>query len=197
MRISTFCTSLFVFAAVMSVQQLSMADSSTTVKEYSIKQTTPSVGTNLTKIIVKAGTIPLNKPYGELTAEQKQELRDKYDNMPVTDEPPFPVKGLMPFYRAIGTVHEALSLQYKGNLNVNVLVDSQGDPKSVDVMDSPNEDITKAAISVLMKQKYKPAVCGGQPCSMQFPLHAELVGPNDENLTNLNGAGAAVIRNAK
>jgi hypothetical protein len=38
--------------------------------------------------------------------------------------------------------------------------------------------MTKAMASVLMLEKYKPAVCGGSPCQMQFPFrmnfHVEL-----------------------
>ena len=194
MRIKKIGFSSLALISFLSLQHVALADTGTDVKHYAIKQSTPSVGTNLTKEIVKAGTIPLNKHYDELTVEQKQTLRDAYDSMPATDEPPFPAKGLYSIYKAIGTAHEALELQYKGDLNINVLVDSQGNPKSVTVMDSPNEDITKAAVFALMHQQYKPAVCGGQPCTMQFPLHAELVGPTDENLTNLKGTGVQITK---
>jgi ribosomal protein S13 len=189
MRIKNITFSSLAFISFLSLQHLALADNGTEVKHYAIKQSTPSVGTNLTKEIVKAGTIPLNKRYDELTTEQKQTLRDEYDSMPVTDEPPFPVKGLYPIYKAIGTAHEALELQFKGPLNINVLVDSEGNPKSVNVMESPNEDVTKAAVYALMHQQYKPAVCAGQPCAMQFPLHADLVGPSEDNLTNINAPG--------
>lgn len=161
------------------------------VRHYSVKQSTPSVGTNMTKEIVKAGTVPLNKPYDQLTTEQKNTIKAEYDSLGDADEPPFPVKGLLPIYRAIGNAHENLELQYKGSLTLYVLVDSEGNPKSVDVMNSPNEDITKAATFALMNQKYKPAVCAGQPCAMKFPLHAELVGPDVDNLSNFNAPGVS------
>ena len=183
MNFSVISKSLLVCALTMALQHVACADEP--VKQYGIKQTTPSVGTHLTKEIVKAGTIPLNKKYDELSDEQKQTIRDQYDHMPATDEPPFPAKGLYSFYKAVGSAHEALDLQYRGSLTVNVAVDSSGNPTKVDVMDSPSEEITRAAVFALMNQKYKPAVCGGQPCAMQLPLHAELVNPSTDAV-NMN-----------
>ena len=182
-------SSLLAIMLVAAVQQGASADE---VKHYSIKQSKPSVGTNMTKEIVKAGTVPLNKTYGELTTEQKNSIKAEYDNMPEGDEPPFPVKGLNPIYRAIGYAHENLELQYKGSLTLYVLVDGEGNPKSVDVMNSPNEDISKAATFALMSQKYKPAVCSGQPCAMKLPIHAELVGPEVDTLSTFNAPGVLV-----
>ena len=182
-------SSLLTIMLVAAVQQGALADE---VRHYGIKQTNPSVGTNMTKEIVKAGTVPLNKPYNELTADQKNTIKAEYDNMPEGDEPPFPVKGLNPIYRAIAHAHENLELAYKGSLTLYVLVDGEGNPKSVDVMNSPNEDISKAATFALMNQKYKPAVCSGQPCAMKLPIHAELVGPDVDTLSTFNAPGVLV-----
>ncbi|MET3108132.1 hypothetical protein AAKU67_002424 [Oxalobacteraceae bacterium GrIS 2.11] len=189
MRIKNMTVSLLTLLLAAGIPHSAMADSDASVKHYTIKQSAPMVGTNLKKDIVKAGTIPLNKPYDELTAEQQQTLRDAYDNMPKTDEPPFPEKGLYPIYKAIASAHENLSLAYKGALNINVLVDSEGNPQSVEVMDTPNEDISKAAVAAAMRQKYKAAVCGGQHCTMKLPVHADLIGPDETNLSGFNTPG--------
>jgi hypothetical protein len=45
------------------------------------------------------------------------------------------VKGLFPIY----------NLQYKGSFSIYVLIDSTP-PQSVDVLSSPDEEITKAAV---------------------------------------------------
>lgn len=177
MNTSKFRMPLLMFVSALCMQQVTFAEDA--VRHYSIKQSAPSVGTNITKEIVKAGTIPLNKPYADLSTEQKNALRAEYDHMPDSDEPPFPVKGLFAIYKAIANAHEALELQYMGAFNANVSVDSEGKPTSVDVIDSPDAGITNAATFVLMNIKYKPAQCSGQPCSMQMPIHAELVGPTD------------------
>jgi len=167
-----------------AVVQQSLADEP--VKHYAIKQSAPSVGTNMTKDIVKAGTIPLNKHFDELTADQKAILRSEYDHMPDTDEPPFPVKGLFSIYKSIAIAHENLELQFQGPLTAYVLVDSEGNPKSVEITASPDEQITNAVTYALMNVKYKPAVCSGHACAMQMALHAELVSPSDSGSTGNN-----------
>jgi len=190
MKFAAIRSALFLCILTTTLPQSAVAEEA--VKQYGIKQTTPSVGTSLTKIIVKAGTIPLNKSFDELTEEQKQTLRDQYDHMPAGDEPPFPAKGLFRFYRAVGTAHESTGLQNLGILSLNVTVDATGKATSVDVTDSPGEDITKAAVLALMNQSYKPAVCNGQPCVMQLPLRAELVGTDTSILSNANTPGVNI-----
>ena len=45
---------------------------------------------------------------------------------------------------------------------------------AVSVFESPDPEITRVAASVLMLSKFKPAVCAGRPCAMQFPLEVNL-----------------------
>ena len=124
MRLKRTNLALLTILIALTAQHAAFADNESNIKHYGIKQTSPSVGTNLTREIVKAGTIPLNKPYDELTPAQQQTLKDEYENLPAGDEPPFPVKGLFPIYKAIGIAHENSDLQYKGALNIYVLIDS-------------------------------------------------------------------------
>jgi hypothetical protein len=35
---------------------------------------------------------------------------------------------------------------------------------------SPSPEMTKFAASVLLLTRFKPAICGGQKCRMDFPL---------------------------
>jgi hypothetical protein len=65
-------------------------------------------------------------------------------------------------------------LRVEGDLTMFVDVDSEGHAVSVSVLQSPDAQFTQAAASVLMLQEYKPAVCGGKPCRMQFPLRMKL-----------------------
>ena len=51
-----------------------------------------------------------------------------------------------------------------------VTVDSQGRAKSVSVLQSPDPKMTQYAAGVLMLETYKPALCDGTPCTMQFPF---------------------------
>jgi hypothetical protein len=169
-------------AGVTLVVSAVFAEQTNDKTQYTIKQDRPSLGTSMKKVIVFTGTIPLDKTYDQLTTEEQNTLKENYENMPAGDEPPFPLSGLMPIYKAIGRAHEDLRLKYKGKLVMYVLVDSEGNPKSVSVETSPFPSITQATAYVLMLQKFKPAVCSGKPCSMQFPVTAELVGPIEEDL---------------
>lgn len=49
-------------------------------------------------------------------------------------------------------------------------IDAHGNAIAVEVFKSPDPQMTKAMAGVLMLEKYKPAVCGGSPCQMQFPF---------------------------
>ena len=51
-----------------------------------------------------------------------------------------------------------------------VEIDSQGKPVSVSVYQSPDPKMTQVVGTILMLQSYKPALCNGEPCSMQFPF---------------------------
>jgi hypothetical protein len=188
-KINSSLLTLLCFALIL---KSAFADEPTEKARYTIKQDKPSVGSSMRQVIVIAGTIPLNKTYDQLTPEEKNTLKSNYENMPASDEPPFPVDGLMPIYKSIGHAHENLSLKYKGKLTMYVLVDSQGKPKSVSVDASPDPEITNAVAHLLMLQKFKPAICSGQPCSMEFPVTADLVGPMEEDF---NGQNPGVLIN--
>jgi len=155
-------------------------------QEYTIKQTKPNVGTLLRRDIVKAGTIPLDKKYGELTPEQQKALKAQYEHMGDQDEPPFPADGLLPAYKAVALAHEKFDLRHKGTLVLYVDVDSDGKAKGVSVETSPDPDISKEVGMFLMVQKYKPAMCKGVPCAQVFPLRAELVGPEGSDMATGN-----------
>lgn len=192
MRIKIIRVAVLALFTVVGTQQLGQAANSGELREYTVKQSAPSVGTNLKKDIVKTGTIPLDKTYAELTEDQKQRLKDVYDRMPAGDEPPFPEKGLLSIYRAVGTVHENTEYQHPGPLNVEVLVDSTGEPKSVDILTSPDADITTAVVTSLMHKKYKPAICSGQPCAMKMPIHAELLSLDSQAMKSYNAPGVSI-----
>jgi len=180
-----FSTALLMCLAAISFERSAFAADTV---HYGVKESQPRVGTTVPKEIVKAGAIPLNKSYSELTAEQKEALNAEYDHMAPGDEPPFPVKGLFPIYKAIARAHETLDLANRGEISFNVLIDSQGNPKSVEIVHTPNDEIAQVAVTTIMSQKYKPAVCAGKPCSMQLPLHAELIG-STSNISDSNTPG--------
>jgi hypothetical protein len=119
-------------------------------------------------VIAHAAKIPLRKRYGEMTSEEKAVIRRFYTEMGPDDEPPFPEAGME---RLIRTLHDAQShLRVNGNLYLVADVDSKGDVQSVAAYGSPDPDMTKFAASVIVLEKFKPALCAGTPCAQKFPF---------------------------
>jgi hypothetical protein len=135
---------------------------------YSLKQDEPNTGTNIKRSVAYGSVIPLDKRYGELSSEQQGYLRSQYESLGENDEPPFPVDGMGPITKAI--VAGQGKFLVRGDINVAVDVNSQGEAVSVSVLKSPDAEMTKFVATILMLEKYKPARCNGTPCAMQFPL---------------------------
>jgi hypothetical protein len=47
----------------------------------------------------------------------------------------------------------------------------------VKAIGSPSPEMTQFAASVLLLTKFKPAICGGQPCKMDYPFRFAFVMP--------------------
>ncbi|HEY8025083.1 MAG TPA: energy transducer TonB [Burkholderiaceae bacterium] len=184
MRI-THATYIVTALLLLSTQAPAMADE--TVKEYTIKQATPSTGSNFRREIVKAGTIPLDKSYADLTPQEKAAVKSQYEHMGDADEPPFPINGLRPLYVALAQAHEQYNLQYKGELLIYVNVDSTGKATSISIAKSPNPELSQSVANFMDLAKFKPASCNGKPCAQAFAFHAELIGP-DSALTSTANA---------
>lgn len=183
----------FSFVMSLSVGNVSATETAE-AQQYTIKQSEPSLGSNFRRDIIKAGAIPPNKHYGDLTAEEKEVLKSPYEKMQTNDEPPYPANGLMPILNAVRDIHEKTELQFKGPLTLYVDVDSEGKPKSVSVVQSPDKQITQVAALALMKQTYKPAVCNGTPCAMQYPFHVELIAGEEKDVHSLNPASGITVK---
>jgi hypothetical protein len=112
--------------------------------------------------------VPPEKTYAQLTPAEKQRIKDRYQNMPANDEPPYPLHGLVTIMRATEELQHKLLAQ--GVLDLAVTVDAHGTATTVEVYKSPDAKMTKAMADVLMLEKYKPAVCNGSPCQMKFPF---------------------------
>jgi len=174
------CISIVVVSCVSTISLAQIAPGETAARSASAtansrNMSTPSqeTGSIIKKDIRWDSKIPLNKTYAELTPEQKTELRKMYENLPEGDEPPFPEQGMKPIFSAIRKAQRIR--QARGELNMAVTVDAQGNATKVEdrggVYDA---QMTEIAQQVLLLTKYKPAVCGGQPCTMQFRFTQKL-----------------------
>ena len=145
----------------------------TSESEYGLKESLPSAGSSIRKYVLKSPGLPINKKYQELTDDERLLLSHKYDHVNAGDEPPFPANGLKPIYLEILKTQEKLRLS--GTLALVVAVDSSGHPTAVKRAPMDDSELTDAVETTLMQTTFKPAVCSGSPCAMDFPFQVELV----------------------
>jgi hypothetical protein len=112
--------------------------------------------------------VPINKRYAEMAPQEQNGLKSQYEKMGPNDEPPFPVNGLANLYKTM--IKGAEKFQVEGQLILFVDIDAQGKATSVSVVRSPDPEMTQFAAGILIFERYKPAVCDGTPCKMQFPF---------------------------
>jgi hypothetical protein len=139
------------------------------------QEATSETGTILKKDLRWTSRIPLNKTYGQLTEAQKAELHKMYETLPAGDEPPFPAEGIKPIFNAIKNAQRVL--QARGALDLAVTVGPDG--KAIKVDDYSNLRSTQmadVAQQVLLLTRYKPGMCSGSPCTMQYRFTQKLKG---------------------
>jgi hypothetical protein len=135
---------------------------------YRIKQDRPTTGTNISREIISATKVPLNRRYEDLTDEQKRVVRSQFDNLNPDDEPPYPANGLEPVFRLVQKAVQKLHV--RDELTVVALVDANGEATGVQVLRGTDQELIRAVATVLMTTKYKPALCAGKPCAMGYPF---------------------------
>lgn len=140
--------------------------------QYVVKDSIIPTGSLIARKMYRS-SLPINLPWASMTSEQQAKVRSQYVAMPAADEPPFPLNGTAGI---IGQLTEAQNLIcVSGLLDVAVRVDANGKAVSVDTYSSPSEQLTKFISSVLIREQYKPAVCGGKACVMEYPLRSQLI----------------------
>lgn len=142
---------------------------------YTLAPDRPVTGTHIPRALVTGTRIPFDKSYAELSPEQQSMLKADYGNMGPSDEPPFPLNGLREVSLAIA--HADVNAAVNGELVMQVDVNSNGDATRVTTVRTPNAHVARIAAAALQREKYKPALCRGQPCAMPFMFHVELSPP--------------------
>jgi hypothetical protein len=138
-------------------------------KQYRLNEEQPLTGSML-KHSGATGNLPYDKRYEDMTPEQRALVKAAYEPMPDADEPPFPADGLGPMMKAF---HKgANAYEPRGEIDMAVEVGPDGVGRSVQIYKTTDDPkFTRFAAGLLMFTKYKPAVCGGRPCTMWYPLH--------------------------
>jgi hypothetical protein len=137
--------------------------------DFRVKEERVRTGTLFIRDGVTKSEIALNRNYYELSPHDKEIVHGWYEYIAPGDEPPFPVDGLGPIYKAINKGRNIAPVAH-GDLFVAVTVGPDGKARDVQVFKSPGHDITRFVSEVLLLTRYKPAICSGKKCQMQFPL---------------------------
>ncbi|MGZ5181167.1 MAG: hypothetical protein ACXWC6_07505 [Ramlibacter sp.] len=135
---------------------------------FGIKEPEPRVGSNIRKYVSRGSMLPINRRYDQLTAEEKAHLLAVYESMGPDDEPPFPAEGLRPIHEAIQKAQQ--SLLVRGDLLMFATVGADGNVAEVKTIRSPDAQMAAVAAKVLFLTRFKPALCKGQPCRMDYPF---------------------------
>ena len=69
--------------------------------DTNVKETVPETGTRINRTIASSQRFPLNKKWSELSEEDRAVFRSQYEDMPNTDEPPYPIDGMAPIFRQL------------------------------------------------------------------------------------------------
>ena len=130
------------------------------------------VGSHITGTAGRAQGLPLNRRYAELDSGEKAVVRGQYEGMPAADEPPFPAEGLLPVFQAVQT--GAGKLPSLGQLTLVADVDSSGRVRHVDTFGKADPEFARFAARVLASTPFKPGLCAGKSCNMQFVLKMQI-----------------------
>jgi hypothetical protein len=140
-------------------------------KAYALRETQTRVVERLPETLLES-FIPPEKGWEDLTGAQRDSVRAEYPALEDGDEPPYPVGGPAMIYKVLLKARDVFE-PLKGRLSLYVLVGKDGTAKSVRAIGSPHPEVTRYAAAVTMRQKYKPAICHGEPCEMSYPLAFE------------------------
>jgi outer membrane biosynthesis protein TonB len=112
------------------------------------------------------GMLPYDRSYEQLSPEQKAMVRGQYDSVGPNDEPPYPKYGLSDVADAVARMPRRATLEGEVILTVNV--DERGIARSVSVYKTPDAKLSNAVAATLTRSKFKPGLCEGRPCAMDY-----------------------------
>jgi Gram-negative bacterial TonB protein C-terminal len=136
--------------------------------QYNIKNSDPPIGSNIRRNITEGSHIPINKTYSEMSSEEREAVHRYYEKIETGDEPPFPTEGLRPVHSAVAKAQQKLLVT--GKLVLLASVGPDGNVAEVKAIGSPSPEMVQAAASIVALTKFKPALCKGTPCKMDFPF---------------------------
>ncbi len=144
----------------------------TTHNLVEIRSDALKTGTRIRQRLLTA-SVPDDKEYAALSADEKARVRRDFAAMAPQDEPPYPTGGIKTL--CAGLVEAQARLRLEGELRMMVKVAADGSVSEVTTSASPDAQMTRVAAEMLKLQTFKPAQCRGQSCAMDFPLNIRLL----------------------
>lgn len=144
----------------------------TAKKQYVYKHDEARVGSYIPRNMTVTD-YPIDVSYADLTPEQRASWKSQYLSMPADDEPPFPVAGIKRTMKAV--LKAAQHTDSAGEIDAVVVVRDDGVPDSVTILKAPTPQLGTFVAQALMLEKFKPAICAGKPCAMEFPFKMRIV----------------------
>lgn len=135
------------------------------LSDHVLRKDDAFTGSNIKKNVPWNGPA-LNKRYHELSAEDKTNIKLSYKGMSAEDEPPYPLEGMRSIVAAADKIQQKLLVD--GDLQLEIEIDEMGDGDSVRILKTPNKKLAELMAAVLLLSKFKPAICSGQPCKMNY-----------------------------
>ncbi len=166
--LQTGALALAVLMILASTPSFSQTSAPAVTSEHGVRAEEAPTGSMIRRYAIRDTPLPVNKRYHEFSAEEKAKLHGYYENIVPGDEPPFPENGLNPVLNAIIKAQE--KLRVRGDLFLIASVGSDGLVSEVKAIGSPSPEMTQFAAATLVVTKFKPAICAGKPCAMQYPL---------------------------
>ncbi len=150
---------------------LSSATLASEPEKFAIKHEDAPLGSRMksTRFTIN---VPPEKKYADLTETQKNNVRANYDGLAADDEPPYPIDGVLTLYTAVSDV--GVYFKAMGELELVATVGADGKVSAVSAYKTPDHRMTEYVSKILAVQKFKPALCKGAPCQMDYLLKLNL-----------------------
>lgn len=115
---------------------------------------------------------PLDRAYNRFTEQEKQAFKDLYQPMQPGDEPPFPEQGLQPVIKKLS--YAISRMKVEGEVTLHITVNAEGEATQFQIYQASSQQAAELVAHVFSQTKFKPAICDGKPCQMDFPFYTNL-----------------------
>lgn len=143
--------------------------------EYGVRLESAATGSSVRRYNLAPSPVPINRSFSELSAEERDTVRLWFESLKTSEEPPYPVEGLRPIYAAISRAQQFILTW--GRLKARAWIDVTGNVDRIEFFELPDPRLREVVTATLFPMKFKPALCAGRPCEMEFPIDVTFKAP--------------------